>query len=199
MLKKFLSRLSVYVYSTDVIIRLWRQTGVLYKNVRAVGGGVDLIVKGIIELPQDGVLTFVNDAKHSTLGISRPCKLFVYEGAELTFHGQFGMSNTVIVATKRIEIGKNVMIGGGVTIVDSDFHSSNYDDWFSDQDEKNMTSEDVVIGDNVFIGMNSIILKGVSIGDGAVIGAGSVVSKDIPSNEVWGGNPAVFIKLRSTK
>ncbi len=199
MLKEVLCRLSVYFYSIDIIFRLWKKTGVLYKNVRAVGGSVDLNVKGLIELPHDGVLTFVNDAKHSTLGISRTCKLSVYKEAKLIFHGQFGMSNTVVVATKRVEIGKNVIIGGGVTIVDSDFHSLNYNDWFTVQDENNMISKDVVIGDNVFIGMNSIILKGVTIGDRAVIAAGSVVSKNIPSDEVWGGNPAVFIKSRKVK
>ena len=48
----------------------------------------------------------------------------------------------------------------------------------------------VTIGNNVFIGTNAIILKGVTIGDNAIVGAGSVVTRDIPSNEVWGGNPA---------
>ena len=48
----------------------------------------------------------------------------------------------------------------------------------------------VTIGSNVFIGMNAIILKGTTIGDNVIVGAGSVVTRDIPSNEVWGGNPA---------
>lgn len=48
----------------------------------------------------------------------------------------------------------------------------------------------VKIGSNVFIGMNTIILRGVIVGDNVIIGAGSVVTKDIPANEVWAGNPA---------
>jgi maltose O-acetyltransferase len=52
----------------------------------------------------------------------------------------------------------------------------------------------VKIGNNVFIGIKSIILMGVTIGDNVIVGAGSVVTKNIPSNEVWGGNPAHFIK-----
>ena len=68
--------------------------------------------------------------------------------------------------------------------------------WRTPLDEQFMKSRPVVIGDNVFIGMDSIILKGVTVGNGAIIAAGSVVSKDIPENEIWGGNPARFIKKR---
>lgn len=50
------------------------------------------------------------------------------------------------------------------------------------------------IEDYVFIGTRSIICKGVTIGDHSVIAAGSVVIKDVPADEVWGGNPAQFIK-----
>lgn len=54
----------------------------------------------------------------------------------------------------------------------------------------------VTIGNRVFIGMNTLIVKAVSIGDNAVIGAGSVVTKDIPAGEIWAGNPARFIRKR---
>lgn len=52
----------------------------------------------------------------------------------------------------------------------------------------------VYIGKDVFIGMISLVLKGVTIGNGAVIGAGSVVIKDIPANVIAAGNPAKVIK-----
>ena len=48
-----------------------------------------------------------------------------------------------------------------------------------------------------FIGGSCIILKRVTIGENAVVAAGSVVTKDIPDNEVWGGNPAKFIKMNN--
>jgi len=47
--------------------------------------------------------------------------------------------------------------------------------------------------------MDCIILKGVTIGNNVIIAAGSVISKDIPNNEIWGGNPAVFIKNNVSK
>lgn len=54
----------------------------------------------------------------------------------------------------------------------------------------------VTIGKRVFIGVNTVIVNSVEIGDDAVIAAGSVVTKDVPAGEIWGGNPAKFIKKR---
>lgn len=56
--------------------------------------------------------------------------------------------------------------------------------------------EPVIIKKNVFLGVGTIICNSVTIGKNAIIGAGSVVTKDIPANEVWAGNPAHFIKKR---
>jgi len=53
-----------------------------------------------------------------------------------------------------------------------------------------------IIGNDVWFGANSLVLKGVNIGDGAVVGAGAVVTKDIPPYAIVGGNPAKIIKMR---
>ena len=53
---------------------------------------------------------------------------------------------------------------------------------------------EIVVGDNVFIGMSAIILAGVTIGSNCVVGAGSVVAKDVPDNSIYAGVPAKFIK-----
>lgn len=52
----------------------------------------------------------------------------------------------------------------------------------------------IKIGNNVFLGANTVITKAVTIGDNVIVGAGSIVTKDIPSNEIWAGVPARFIK-----
>lgn len=54
----------------------------------------------------------------------------------------------------------------------------------------------IVIDNDVWIGSRSIILKGIHIGNGAIVAAGSVVTKDIPPYEIWGGNPARFLRSR---
>ena len=58
------------------------------------------------------------------------------------------------------------------------------------------TAGEIEVGENTFIGTNSIITKPVKIGGNVIIGAGSIVTKDIPSNEIWAGNPARLIKKR---
>ncbi|MCB1096470.1 MAG: acyltransferase [Verrucomicrobiae bacterium] len=60
-----------------------------------------------------------------------------------------------------------------------------------------MTNRPVTIGNDVWIGANSVVLPGVTIGDGAVIGAGSVVTKDVSAGTIAAGVPAAFIRPRS--
>ena len=143
-------------------------------------------------------VSMVSNSKFATLGKNNRCKLMVSSGGKLKIGSKVGMSNTTIVATLSVEIGDNVMLGGGVTIVDSDFHSMNPVHWHTPDDLMNMKRAPVVIHDNVFIGMNSIILKGVDIGVDVVIAAGSVVITDIPAHQIWGGNPARFIRHKQS-
>lgn len=53
----------------------------------------------------------------------------------------------------------------------------------------------VNIGNDVWIGNNVIILKGVCVGDRAIVGAGSIVTKDVPADSVVAGNPATFLRM----
>ena len=93
-------------------------------------------------------------------------------------------------------IGDNVRVGGGCKIWDTDFHSTNPFSRISEHDY-DVRASSILIDSRAFIGGGSIILKGVSIGENSIVAAGSVVTKNIPSNEIWGGNPAKYIrKLR---
>lgn len=139
-------------------------------------------------------LVLINSRKYSVLGKCNPCKITVGKNAKLVIGSKVGMSNVTIIAYNNISIGSNILLGGGVIIVDTDFHSLSHTDWHTDADNVNMKTSPVIIHDNVFIGMDAIILKGVEIGMNSIIGAGSVVSKSIPANEVWAGNPARFVK-----
>jgi acetyltransferase-like isoleucine patch superfamily enzyme len=91
-----------------------------------------------------------------------------------------------------IEIGQRVLIGTGVEIFDSDFHGIRVDDRMCSRAE---WAKKVVIEDDVFLGSNVRVLKGVTIGRGSVIANSSVVANDIPSGVIAGGNPARVIKV----
>lgn len=92
------------------------------------------------------------------------------------------------VAPERIIIGNNVTITDHVKILTHYLDTS--------ASGRNYKMGDVIIEDDVFIGIGAIICNSVTIGKGAIIGAGAVVTKDIPPYQVWAGNPAHFIKNR---
>lgn len=113
-------------------------------------------------------------------------------GAEISIGDDFGITGGSIIANEQITIGDRVIVGGNCLIVDTDFHP--LDKNIRILDPKKAASKPVTIGDDVFIGAQSIILKGTSIGPGSIIGAGSVVSGEIPANVVAAGNPAIIIR-----
>ena len=121
--------------------------------------------------------------------------MIVYDHAKLFIGNNVGISSSAIVCFKEIIIEDNVKIGGNTVIYDSDFHSLKQDErCVIPEIKNNIKHKSVIIKRNAFIGAHCTILKGVTIGEGSIIGAGSVVRNSVPSNEIWAGNPAVFIK-----
>jgi acetyltransferase-like isoleucine patch superfamily enzyme len=114
------------------------------------------------------------------------------EGACLEIGDNFAMSGGVLCATQSIRIGNNVDVGLNTIIMDSDFHSLDPKERL--QTSSGGVSAGVVIEDDVFIGINCLIMKGVTIGKGSVIGGGSIVPKSIPPGVIAAGNPARIIK-----
>ena len=111
-----------------------------------------------------------------------------------------GASN--LVCAEKIEIGNDVLIAWGCTLVDHDSHSVKWDARKDDvsawrngeKDWAEVTIKPIKIFDKVWIGFNSIILKGLTIGEGAVVAAGSVVTKDVPPYTLVAGNPAKIVR-----
>jgi acetyltransferase-like isoleucine patch superfamily enzyme len=102
------------------------------------------------------------------------------------------MSGGSICVAETVTIGNRVALGANSTIADTDFHPLAAD--LRRQSPQRAKTAPVFIEDDVFIGMNSIILKGVTIGRGSVVGAGSVVSKDVPPQVIVAGNPARIVR-----
>lgn len=106
----------------------------------------------------------------------------------------FGISGSTIYSTCSIKIGKNATIGANCKIIDNDFHPLDPEQRKLNLNEEHTRRAPINIGDNCFIGMNSIILKGTTLGNNVVVGAGSVVHGIFPDNCIIAGNPAKIIK-----
>ncbi|WP_162030190.1 MULTISPECIES: acyltransferase [unclassified Lentimonas] len=130
---------------------------------------------------------------YNPIGRGDRTRLSVDKGATLTIGKDVGISNSTIICATSVSIGNKVLIGGGCCLWDTDFHS--IDPAIREEDfSAGSRMAPIIVEDNVFIGAGTIVLKGVSIGRNSVVGAGSVVAKSIPSNEVWAGAPARFIR-----
>jgi acetyltransferase-like isoleucine patch superfamily enzyme len=119
--------------------------------------------------------------------------------------------NGELICVNKIILGDNIFLAWGVTLFDNDSHSIDYKlrqkdmdnqlqdirnglSFIKNKDWSVVNSAPIIIKDNAWIGMNSIILKGVTIGEGAIIAAGSVVTKDVPDWTIVAGNPAKEVK-----
>lgn len=158
-----------------------------------------------------------NPTQRKCLTIGKNCIVsgnFIFESSEgkVTIGSHTYIGGGSFICRTSIEIGDNVTIAWGGTIYDHDSHSLDYlerrkdiDDELNDirngrnfiqnKDWSVVNSKPIKICDDVWIGMNVIILKGVTVGEGAIVGAGSVVTKDVPAWTVVAGNPARVVKV----
>lgn len=135
-----------------------------------------------------------SDLRSNPIGRSNGTSIVVEGEAVLKIGDDVGISNSAIFCRRSIEIGNRTLIGGNCVIYDTDFHSLHSETRkIKDLDGHNSNSKSVKIGDDVFIGAHTTILKGVIVGNKSIIGAGSVVTKNIPPGEIWAGNPAKYI------
>jgi len=146
---------------------------------------------GTIKIARD--VRFVNSTRINMAGVNKPCSIAVGVNGSLFIGKNSGFSGCSIVCEDLIVIGDYCTIGANVSIYDNDFHALPYLDRRLGDPSKIKHSR-IKIGNDVFIGANSILLKGTHIGDRTIIGAGSVVTGFIPKDQVWGGNPAHFIR-----
>lgn len=112
------------------------------------------------------------------------------------------IGGSTIVTAGRVDIGDDVLISWGCTIVDHNSHSLHWSKRANDvklyargeKDWTNVSISAVKICDKSWIGFNAIILKGVTIGEGAIVASGAVVTKDVAPYTIVGGNPARLIR-----
>jgi acetyltransferase-like isoleucine patch superfamily enzyme len=108
-----------------------------------------------------------------------------------------GPGVTLSASESHITIGNKVMFGPNVTMMGGDHNHSIIGKYMFDVKEKNIDDDQpIIIKDDVWIGANAIILKGVTIGEGSIVAAGALVIKDVEKYSIVGGVPAKHIKYR---
>ena len=189
-------------------IKYYRWFNRLYFRYKKIRFGKNMLVYNKVYVTgRRGIIT-IGDDFHFTSGDGinpicrniRGCIHTDFTSSTITIGNHVGMSSPCIWVRERLTIGNNVNIGGNCMILDTDVHQIDYlarrGENPSDTNDVRTTvqSVPVTIEDDVWIGANCIILKGVIIGARSIIGAGSVVTKSIPADSIAAGNPCKVIR-----
>ena len=181
-----------------VVPKLVRRLGVKF------GGGGSFMGMPIISMkPSSHIIigdrvSLCSVSEFTALGVNHPVVLRTLRtNARIEIGDDTGISGASICDASEVRIGKQCLFGANVIIADTDFHAIKPENRRYNNNPEDIAVAPVFIGDNVFIGAGTIVLKGVTIGNNSVIGAGSVVTKNVPENSIAAGNPARVIRLLS--
>lgn len=159
--------------------------------------GKDLKLVGIPHISHKAIIRIRRGGSaclSSSSRLSSGCYLWVAEDADFKIGTNTTINvNCIISCREKITIGKNVMVGPYTTFYDCDhvYRTEN------DMSSAGYKTAPVTIGDNVWIGAQVSILKGVTIGEGSVIAAGSIVNKDVPANSIFYNKKEVVCKPKN--
>lgn len=138
----------------------------------------------------EGDCVFRSDRTSNRIGVNRRCLISTLKpGSKIVVGRRVAMSGTVLGAAESITLGDDVLCGANVTITDTDWHGVS-----PLERRRPGSSAPVMIGQNVWLGLNVVVLKGVTIGANTVVAAGSVVSRSLPPDVIAGGMPAVPLR-----
>lgn len=187
---------SIYKLSYFILYEIWN---IIILKCKSIKYGSNLKINGRLMVHGNGKINIGNNVTINSLARFNPTSGFdkthlsAMNNAAIYIGNNCGISHANITAFKQINIDDDVMIGSGVKIWDTDFHSITYE-YRMEIPDTHIVSKPIHIKKGAFIGACSIILKGVTVGEKSIVGAGSVVTKDIPDGEIWAGNPAQFIR-----
>lgn len=170
------------------------------KGVRA-GSGLTAYGRPIVHLEKGGSLRLGDNvvlcscSRANFAGINHPVVLaLLRKGAALEIGDDTGISGGSITAAVSVRIGRECLIGANCLITDCDFHAVAPAGRRHNSDPAAVAAAPVEIGDNVWLGANVTVLKGVTIGRDTVVASGSVVTKSLPAGVLAAGVPARVVR-----
>lgn len=176
-------RCNIFV-GKDTELHLDNNSKIIVNGNLFIGIDYNFPQKTIIEIGENGELVV-----DGPVSINRGCRIVIQPNARLKIgKNSFIGENSKIKCCEKIVIGENCLISWNVNLIDSDVHHVISDNKVLDN------TDELIIKDKVWVGFNSIILKGVTIGESSVVGAGTVVTKSIPENCLTAGNPNKIIR-----
>jgi len=167
--------------------------------IRILGNQPTLKLPGQAKIIIGEKVVLNSDHKQSNTALTYNCTLVCGLKGTIEIGDHTMLNGVAITAYDSVSIGKNCQIASSTLISDTDFHPIDPVTRLKESmgypfDHQLVNKRPITIGNNVWIGWNCTILKGVKIGDNSIIAAGSVVLSDIPENVLAAGNPAVVKK-----
>ena len=184
--------------------KLWTPLNKIMFRLNGIQYGKGLCVRGMVYYFQHsdkstmivGNNVYINSSpKANPIGTGDRMYVQMVDDGKLIIGNNCGISNCAFTCANEIVLEDNVLLGSGCRLYDTDFHALDYSERIKgNYSGAPIKTAPIHIGEGVFVGAGSFILKGVIIGAHSIIGAGSVVTRSVPAGEVWGGNPASFIR-----
>jgi len=138
-------------------------------------------------------VTILNTLYQNAAGIMHKTVLIAGDGALLRIGNDVGISGATLDARNSISIGDRCMLGANCGLFSTDYHPLHPADRH-DRTARAVQTAPVTLENDVWIGANALILKGVTVGASSIVGAGSVVTKSVPPGVIVAGNPARIVK-----
>ena len=141
-----------------------------------------------------------SDSKHSNTNLTTRVKFVLGYDGRITIGDNCDLNGLCVVSYKNVTIGSCCQFASSTMIADTDFHPTDNAERFKQMigepfDYGKVKKEEIVIGNNVWVGWGCVILKGARVGNNCIIAAGSIVLKgDYPENSIIAGNPAKVVK-----
>jgi len=180
-----------WLFDQMINFRNWWAERFVFPHFDALGPNAKFIGPKHIQIFGKGV-TAGRDL-HIIASSDAPVRLTVWAAANKT--GKITIGDCVLItggvrilAANEITIGDGCMFASGALISDCDWHG------IYDRTEIDARSKPVILEQNVWIGTNALVCKGVTIGKNSIVGAGAVITKNVPANVIVAGNPAKIVK-----